>query len=110
MSQVICNAAIEIKDELNQLISKVVSHQWFHHNSPYYYLSLYILTCPKYSWNLICSVPDSVIKLAKAFWIDVPEEKEDFWTRSLLDSEVQYGIRENDFKNGYSGKSYTISC
>lgn len=102
LSQVICNAAIEIKDELNQLISKVVSHQWFHHNSPYYYLSLYILTCPKYSWNLICSVPDSVMKLAKAFWIDVPEEKEDFWTRSLLDSEVQYGIRENDFKNGYS--------
>lgn len=106
LAQIICDSAFEIKEELVELIDKIVANQWFWHNRPYYNLSQYILTRPAYSRKLIAAVPLSIIKLADAFWTDGKDPQTDRWDRSVdFNQEHRFGIREADCRRGYSPAS-----
>lgn len=106
LAQIICDSAFEIKEELVELIDKIVANQWFWHNRPYYNLSQYILTRPAYSRKLIAAVPLSVIKLADAFWTDGKDPQVDRWDGSVdFNQEHRFGIREADCRRGYSPAS-----
>lgn len=118
LCQVVCNSAKEIKEELSILLDKICNNKWVRHNTPYNALSLYILTRPQYAQNLIISVPEKVIELAKLYWIsNENDDEEDMYKyRSAMDIEFRFGLRDLDFRNNYSPAGadqspiYTLLC
>lgn len=118
LCQVVCNSAKEIKEDLSILLDKICKNKWVKHNAPYNALSLYILTRSQYVQNLVISVPEKVIELAKLFWIsDENDDEEDIYGyRSAMDVESKFGLRNLDFRNNYSPAGanqtpiYTLLC
>lgn len=94
LSLIVCNAANEIKPEINHLVDKIITNNWISHQSPYFQLSEFILTKPENSMNLIFKAPDSVINLAKAFWVDKSIRKAGNMYYGLdIERLQQFGIR-----------------
>ena len=118
LCQVVCNSAKEIKEDLSILFDNICKNKWVKHNAPYNALSLYILTRSQYVQNLILSVPDKVIELARLYWIsDENDDEEDMYGyRSAMDVESKFGLRDLDFRNNYSPagadqtRIYTLLC
>lgn len=118
LCQVVCNSAKEIKEDLSILFDNICKNKWVKHNAPYNALSLYILTRSQYVQNLILSVPDKVIELARLYWIsDENDDEEDMYGyRSAMDVESKFGLRDLDFRNNYSPAGadqtpiYTLLC
>lgn len=118
LCQVVCNSAKEIKEDLSILLDKICKNKWVKHNAPYNALSLYILTRSQYVQNLVISVPEKVIELAKLFWIsDENDDEEDIYGyRNAMDVESKFGLRNLDFRNNYSPAGanqtpiYTLLC
>ena len=102
LSIIICFAAQEIKEDLLSLIDSVINNKWFEYKSPYYDLCQFILTQPNKSQNLICAIPEGVIKLATHFWKLDPDTQSHDWYNDLLDQDKRFGIRQCDFKKNYS--------
>lgn len=118
LCQVACNSAKEIKEDLSILLDKICKNKWVKHNAPYNALSLYILTRSQYVQNLIISVPDKVIELAKLYWIlnEIDDDEDMYGYRSAMDVESKFGLRDLDFRNNYSPAGadqtpiYTLLC
>lgn len=107
LCQIICNAAVELKEELSSVVEKICANKWIHHNSPYQTLSLFILTRSKSSQILIRNLPLEVMKLAETFWIIDNKDDADRDRDHLnpLNIECHYGFREIDYRHNYSPAS-----
>lgn len=75
----------EIKNELEEILNKILLNQWKKSQDPYYMLSIRILGMNNY--GNICEIfPDQILKLADLFWIDDDKSDYDFdrYERSFL--------------------------
>jgi hypothetical protein len=64
----------EIKNELEEILNKILLNNWKKRRDPYYMLSTRILSIENYGH--ICEIlPDEILKLANLFWIDNGESE-----------------------------------
>lgn len=82
----------EIKDELEEILNKILLNNWKKRYDPYYMLSTRILGMKNYGH--ICEIlPESILKLANLFWIDNNDSESYFseYKRSfLIDENTTY--------------------
>jgi hypothetical protein len=82
----------EIKDELKEILEKVILNKWKYHRDPYYELSKTILT-KMYGFIVSNELPNHVIRLANLFWI-YTERKGEFNYRSGMDVDQYFGLED----------------
>lgn len=98
LTQIICNSAKEVRNEIVILIDRIVKNGWTEYRSPYYYFSQFILTKPALSERLITATPKEVILLADAMWKRKPNESKNLWgDYDYHNSEIRYGISESHY-------------
>lgn len=103
ITHIICNSAMELKNEISILIDKIVDNAWKNYRDPYYSFSQYILTKPSLSEKLIAAVPEKVIRLADNFWRYTPSTGSSSWHNDeLYNPGIRYGISENDYRHGHT--------
>ena len=103
LTQIICNSAMEVKDEVSILIDKIVDNEWNNYRDPYYYFSQFILTKPNRSEKLIAAVPEKVIRLADYIWRYTPNTSSFSWhDDDLFNPGARYGISESDYRHGHT--------
>ena len=89
--QVIYNSAQELKPELKEIFDKVVENHWTGGRDPYEDFCSKILEKPYLAFDLIRSLPLSVIQLCDLFWKKKPLPEDDFWgERDTM--ETRYGL------------------
>lgn len=99
----IINGSYELKTELNEVITEILSNKWKSHRDPYYDLAKFILT--KIDGLPICGVlPNDVLKLADLYWTYTPKENHLFqsWRDDVEDN---FGI-EKDNGNYHPASAY----
>ena len=91
--QVIYNSAQELKPELKEIFDKVVENHWTDGREPYEDFCSKILEKPYLAFDLIRSLPLSVIQLCDLFWKKKPLAEDDFWgERDTM--EKRYGLTD----------------
>jgi hypothetical protein len=100
----ILNGVGEIKSELEAIIDEVTLNNWKRHNDPYHLLSQFILTKME-CFNVAMEVPEKVIALAKCFWMYESPESDDYYFRSRLEIDHEFGI-ENRHQDYYPASAY----
>ena len=91
--QVIYNSAQELKPELKEIFDKVVENHWTGGRDPYEDFCSKILEKPYLAFDLIRSLPLSVIQLCDLFWKKKPLPEDDFWgERDTM--ETRYGLTD----------------
>lgn len=89
----IVHGAKEIKDELKEILEKVILNKWKYHRDPYYELSKTILT-KMYAFNVSGELPNHVIQLADLFWV-YTKRKGEFNYRSDIDVDQYFGLEDD---------------
>jgi hypothetical protein len=92
----IIHGAKEIKDELKEILEKVILNKWKYHRDPYYELSKAILT-KMYGFVVSNELPNHVIKLANLFWV-YTERKGEFNYHSGIGVEQYFGLEEDQLR------------
>lgn len=105
--QVIYNSAQELKPELKEIFDKVVKNHWTDGRNPYVDFCSKILEKPYLAFDLINSLPLSVIQLCDLFWKKKPLPKDDFWgERDTMEN--RYGLADRfDFNYHPSSANQT---
>ncbi|MDX8365239.1 AVAST type 4 anti-phage nuclease Avs4 [Cytobacillus sp. IB215665] len=89
----IINGSYELKNELKDIVTEILSNEWKNHRDPYYDLVTFILT--KLDGLPICRVlPNEILELADFFWTYTPKESHLFLSRRD-DVEHDFGIEKN---------------
>lgn len=96
--ETVCDATIELKNELSRLISKVVKNEWNDMRDPYYYCFLRLLHDPLQYKHVIDIIPVKVMKLADCFWKQSSKkDSENMDRRNVYDMGEQLGISDSGF-------------
>ncbi|RBP96136.1 hypothetical protein DFO70_102463 [Cytobacillus firmus] len=99
----IINGSYELKNELKDIITEILSNEWKNHRDPYYDLSKFILT--KLDGLPVCKVlPDEILELADFYWTYTPKENQLFssWRD---DVEHDFGI-EKDYTDYHPASAF----
>lgn len=102
---IVIGSAKEIREELSELVKRVVTNRWTHHGKPYYKLSHYILSHPTDSINLYAAIPLETMLLMNAFW------KQQVVKNSVYVEHVSYhrndvfGLNTDEVEYGYGPAS-----
>lgn len=92
LCNIIINSAKEIKEELHSIVKKIIVNKWNSYGDPYYGLFHYVLSKPRYSYNLIATVPDDILSILDLFWT---------YTKVNLDDEFGWRSHSYSKNNGY---------
>ncbi len=88
---IIFNSACELQNELKTIFDKVIANKWVEGNNPYESFCSEILKKPYEAFELIKTVPLSVIQLCDLFWQKKPRKEDDFWGEPDT-MESRYGL------------------
>lgn len=94
----------EIKSELEAIIDEIILNKWKRHNDPYHLMSKFILTKME-CFNVAVEIPEKVINLAKCFWMYDSPENDDYFYRSRLDIDHEFGV-ENGHQDYFPASAY----
>jgi len=101
--QTILYGSFEIKNELKEVIEKILKNKWKFHREPYYDLSKTILT--KLEGISVSQVhPELVLQLADLYWSHTPK-KGIFYSQTVMGTE-QYFDMEDDYLEYFPASSY----
>lgn len=97
----IINGSGEVKDELKEIFTDILSNKWKNYRDPYYDFSRYILT--KIEAMSICEVlPDEVIELADLFWTYTPSKRQSMYG---LRDEIEHSFGLERYVGNYHPSS-----
>lgn len=89
---IICFAALDIQNELEGLVKKIIENKWNSLRDPYYAFVIYILT--KYEFNILVirAIPSLIIQLCELYL--VKQDDDDKYYISYYDAEVTFGLKK----------------
>lgn len=107
----ITNGVVEIKSEIEAIIDEIILNNWRRHNSPYHLMSEFILT--KMECLVVArEIPEKVINLAKFHWMYESREKGDYFPRSTLQIDHEFGVEDGNHdyfpSSAYQTPIYTL--
>lgn len=94
----------EIKSELEAIINEIILNNWKRDSDPYHLMSKFILSKME-CFNVAMEIPEKVIALAKCIWIYEPPKNGDYFYRSRLEIDHEFGF-DNEHQEYYPASSY----